>query len=140
MLVLHSEIAKILHLPLLFIDPNLKAFNADHEIVRSAPVIGNLQQHATMHCSVCPSVGSLNFPSKQTTFVERGIAQCPPEGGTPIAPSEKALCQVPVAIALDAALPSLETARTFVSSLRSVLPCQRSIPSPRNDCPNRAVS
>lgn len=78
--------------------------------------------------------------SKQTTFVERGIAQCPPEGGTPIAPSEKVLCQVPIAIALDAALPSLENARIFVSSLRSTLPCQRSSPSPRNDYPNRAVS
>ncbi|MHB8167969.1 MAG: hypothetical protein ACYDDT_14555, partial [Sulfuricella sp.] len=45
-----------------------------------------------------------NQVSKRTTFVERGFAQCPPEGGTPIAPSEKALCLAPVAIALDAAL------------------------------------
>gem|GEM_PF-6402278 len=37
----------------------------------------------------------------------------PQEGSTPIAHSEQALCQGPVAIAPDAALPSLETARTF---------------------------
>lgn len=54
---------------------------------------------------------------KQITFVERGLAQMPPRG------------------APDAALLSLETERTFVSSLRSVPPCQHSSPSPRNDCP-----
>lgn len=48
------------------------------------------------------------------------LRNAPQEGSIPIAPSEKALYQVPVAIAPDAALPSLETARIFVSSLRSV--------------------
>ena len=37
-----------------------------------------------------PLVGDQSVLSKQTAFVERGIALCPPEGGTPSGPSEKA--------------------------------------------------
>ena len=58
----------------------------------------------------------LSSISKQTTFVERGFASCPPEGGTPSGPSEKVrLVLVPVEAAADHALLSPGTSRTFGS-------------------------
>ena len=77
--------------------------------------------------------------TKVSAFLERGFALCPPEGGTPSGPSEKARLDLgSVEVAPDFALPSLETARTSESFHYSARPYRRSIPSPKSDFPNTA--
>ena len=61
-------------------DPSSKQEMTSNEDEKGCPVVG----HASLEEVYDEEKGKI---SKQTTFLERGFALCPPEGGTPSGPS-----------------------------------------------------